>query len=229
VVALALIVLLLGSYARQSSVRVSLVILLAGLVLSFLGWEFLKELRFASSSSSSPFPSHHYFQSDSPSSPDPRLQTCQQSPVSVQHPGSAPEATSFSSLHMELEVRGLQRHRSLVTLFTLAVFYGISLKKPSSGGLPCPGQIPIAIAAMPSASSEPVVCPVLGSGQGAGVFSPSSPVGSCFSLLLRCLVVCPSHHAFLPGAQEVSMMSPRFWTWPCCWSALRRAWRTRQY
>src|ERR1019366_7470499 len=48
VVALALAVLLLGVYGAELFLsRVSLVILLAGLVLCFGGWQLLKELRFA--------------------------------------------------------------------------------------------------------------------------------------------------------------------------------------
>jgi exosortase len=48
VVAVGLIVMLLGSYGAAVFLsRASLVILLAGLVLSFAGWEFLRELRFA--------------------------------------------------------------------------------------------------------------------------------------------------------------------------------------
>ena len=48
VVALGLFVLLLGSYGAAVFLsRASLVILLAGLVLSFAGWEYLRELRFA--------------------------------------------------------------------------------------------------------------------------------------------------------------------------------------
>ena len=47
-VALGLVVLLLGIYGAELFLsRVSLVILLAGLVLCFGGWQFLKELRFA--------------------------------------------------------------------------------------------------------------------------------------------------------------------------------------
>lgn len=47
VVALGLVVLLLGVYGAELFLsRISLVILLAGLVLSFGGWELLKELRF---------------------------------------------------------------------------------------------------------------------------------------------------------------------------------------
>jgi len=150
VVALALIVLLLGSYGAAIFLsRVSLVILLAGLVLSFLGWEFLKELRFALLVLflAIPLPTIIFNQIALPlqilaSKLASNLLSLFSIPVLRQ--GNIIQLPS-----MELEVaEACSGIRSLVTLFTLAVFYGYFLEKTFlRRAFLALASIPIAIAA----------------------------------------------------------------------------------
>ena len=91
VVVLGLVVLLLGVYGAELFLsRISLVILLAGLVLCFGGWPLLKELRFVLLVLllAIPIPCHH-FQRDNPSSADIGFKAGQCSAAFVRRAGSA--------------------------------------------------------------------------------------------------------------------------------------------
>ena len=150
VVALALIVLLLGSYGAAIFLsRVSLIILLAGLVLAFGGWEYLNELRFALLVLllAIPLPTIIFNQIALPlqilaSKLASNLLALFSIPVLRQ--GNIIQLPSI-----ELEVaEACSGIRSLVSLFTLSVFYGYFLEKTFvRRAFLALASIPIAIAA----------------------------------------------------------------------------------
>jgi len=150
VVALGLVVLLLGTYGASVFLsRASLVILLAGLVLCFCGSQLLKELRFALLVLflAIPLPSIIFNQITLPlqflaSKLASALLSLFGVPVLLE--GNVLELST-----MKLEVAdACSGIRSLVSLFTLSVFYGYFLEKtfPRRAVLAL-ASIPIAIAA----------------------------------------------------------------------------------
>jgi exosortase len=150
VVALGLLVLLLGVYGAELFLsRISLVILLAGLVLSFGGWQLLKELRFPILVLilAIPIPAIVFNEITFP------LQILatklasallQLFDVPVLREGNIIQLAA-----MKLEVaEACSGIRSLVSLFTLAIFYGYFLEKsPLRRTILAVASIPIAIAA----------------------------------------------------------------------------------
>ena len=150
VVALGLVVLLLGVYGAELFLsRISLVILLAGLVLSFGGWQLLKELRFPLLVLvlAIPIPAIVF---NAITFPLQILATklasalLQLFNVPVLREGNIIELSV-----MKLEVaEACSGIRSLVSLFTLAIFYGYFLEKsPLRRTILAVASIPIAIAA----------------------------------------------------------------------------------
>jgi exosortase len=150
IVILGLLVLLLGVYGAELFLsRVSLVILLAGLVLCFGGWELLKELRFPLLVLllAIPIPSIIFNQITLP------LQTLASKLASALLPiFGVPvlrEGNVIELPVMKLEVaEACSGIRSLVSLFTLSIFYGYFLEKsPLRRTILALVSIPIAIAA----------------------------------------------------------------------------------
>jgi len=150
VVALGLVVLLLGVYGAELFLsRISLVILLAGLVLSFGGWELLKELRFPLLVLvlAIPIPAIIFNEITFPlqilaTKLASALLTLFDVPV-------LREGNIIQLAAMKLEVaEACSGIRSLVSLFTLAIFYGYFLEKsPLRRTVLAVASIPIAIAA----------------------------------------------------------------------------------
>jgi exosortase len=150
IVILGLLVLLLGVYGAELFLsRVSLVILLAGLVLCFGGWGLLKELRFPLLVLllAIPIPSIIFNQITLP------LQTLASKLASALLPiFGVPvlrEGNVIELPVMKLEVaEACSGIRSLVSLFTLSIFYGYFLEKsPLRRTILALVSIPIAIAA----------------------------------------------------------------------------------
>jgi exosortase len=150
VVALGLIVLLLGVYGSELFLsRVSLIILLAGLVLCFGGWKFLNELSFALLVLllAIPIPAIIFNQITFP------LQILASKLASALLPlFGVPvlrEGNVIELPLMKLEVaEACSGIRSLMSLFTLAVFYGYFLEKSVWRRIALVlASVPIAIAA----------------------------------------------------------------------------------
>ena len=150
VVALGLAVLLLGVYGAELFLsRVSLVILFAGLVLCFGGWELLRELRFVLLVLllAIPIPAILFNQITLP------LQILASKLASALLPlFGVPvlrEGNVIQLPAMKLEVaEACSGIRSLVSLFTLSIFYGYFLEKSfARRALLALASIPIAIAA----------------------------------------------------------------------------------
>ena len=150
VVALGLVVLLLGVYGAELFLsRVSLVILLAGLVLSFGGWQLLKELRFPLLVLvlAIPIPAIIFNEITFP------LQILASKLASALLPlFGVPvlrEGNIIQLSAMKLEVaEACSGIRSLMSLFTLAIFYGYFLEKSAlRRAVLAVASIPIAIAA----------------------------------------------------------------------------------
>jgi exosortase len=150
VVALGLVVLLLGVYGAELFLsRVSLVILLAGFVLSFGGWQLLKDLRFPLLVLilAIPIPAIIFNEITLPlqmlaSKLASALLTLFGVPV-------LREGNVIQLSAMKLEVaEACSGIRSLVSLFTLAIFYGYFLEKSFlRRAILALASIPIAIAA----------------------------------------------------------------------------------
>ena len=149
-VAMGLFVLLLGVYGAELFLsRVSLVILLAGLVLCFGGWQFLKELRFVLLVLllAIPIPSIIFNEITLP------LQILASKLASALLPlFGVPvlrEGNVIELPSMKLEVaEACSGIRSLVSLFTLSVFYGYFLERSFlRRTILALASIPIAIAA----------------------------------------------------------------------------------
>ena len=150
VVGLGLAVLLLGVYGAELFLaRISLVILLAGIVLSFGGWLLLKELRFALLVLllAIPIPAIIFNQITFP------LQILASKLASALLPlFGVPvlrEGNVIELPAMKLEVaEACSGIRSLMSLFTLAIFYGYFLERSSLRRVVLAlASIPIAIAA----------------------------------------------------------------------------------
>src|ERR1039457_6232418 len=149
-VALGLVVLVLGVYGAELFLsRVSLVILLAGLVLCFGGWQLLKELRFVLLVLllAIPIPSIIFNEITGP------LQILASKLASALLPlFGVPvlrEGNVIELPAMKLEVaEACSGIRSLVSLFTLSIFYGYFLEKSTlRRAVLALASIPIAIAA----------------------------------------------------------------------------------
>lgn len=149
-IVIGLVVLLLGVYGSELFFsRVSLLILLAGLVLCFGGWQFLSELRFALLVLllAIPLPAIVYNQITFP------LQILASKLASGLLPlFGVPvlrEGNVIELPLMKLEVaEACSGIRSLMSLFTLSVFYGYFIEKSYwRRGLLVLASIPIAIAA----------------------------------------------------------------------------------
>jgi len=150
VVALGFVVLLLGVYGAAVFVsRVSLVIVLTGLVLCFGGWQFLKELRFALLVLflAIPLPAIIFNEITLPLQIMASKLASHLLPlfgVPVLREGNVIELPSIK-LEVAQACSGI---RSLVSLFTLAVFYGYFLEKSFlRRAVLALASIPIAIAA----------------------------------------------------------------------------------
>lgn len=150
VVALGLLVLILGVYGAELFLsRVSLVILLSGLVLCFGGWALLRELRFVLLVLllAIPIPAIIFNEITLP------LQILASKSASALLPMfGVPvlrEGNVIKLPAMELEVaEACSGIRSLMSLFTLAVFYGYFLEKSTwRRVILAVASIPIAIAA----------------------------------------------------------------------------------
>jgi exosortase len=150
VVALGLVVLVLGIYGAELFLsRVSLVILLSGLVLCFGGWQLLRELRFVLLVLllAIPIPSIIFNEITLPLQILASKLASNLLPlfgVPVLREGNVIELPA-----MKLEVaEACSGIRSLMSLFTLAVFYGYFLEKsPWRRAILALASIPIAIAA----------------------------------------------------------------------------------
>jgi exosortase len=152
VIALGLVVLLLGVYGSELFLsRVSLIILLAGLVLCFGGRQFLMELRFALLILllAIPIPAIVFNQITFPLQ---ILASKLASALLTMPPFNVPvlrEGNVIELPLMKLEVaEACSGIRSLMSLFTLAIFYGYFLEKSNLRRvLLVLASIPIAIAA----------------------------------------------------------------------------------
>jgi len=150
VVALGLVVLLLGVYGAELFLsRISLVILLAGLVLSFGGWELMKELRFPLLVLvlAIPIPAIIFNEITFPMqiwATKFATALLQLFNVPVLREGNIIELSA-----MRLEVaEACSGIRSLVSLFTLSIFFGYFMEKsPLRRTVLAVASIPIAIAA----------------------------------------------------------------------------------
>jgi exosortase len=172
VVALGLVVLLLGIYGAELFLsRVSLVILLVGLVLCFGGWELLKELRFPLLVLllAIPIPAIIFNEITLP------LQTLASKLASALLPiFGVPvlrEGNIIELPAMKLEVaEACSGIRSLLSLFTLAVFYGYFLEKSFLR------RVILALASIPIAIAANAVR-ILGTGLCVQYWDPDKALG----------------------------------------------------
>ncbi len=205
VVALGLLVLLLGVYGSELFLsRVSLVILMAGLVLSFAGWEFLRELRFALLVLllAIPIPAILFNQITFP------LQILASKLASALLPlFGVPvlrEGNVIVLPLMRLEVaEACSGIRSLMSLFTLAIFYGYFME-PSIWR-----RIALALASIPIAIAANAVR-ILGTGLCVQYWNPDKAVGFfhefsgwvIFLVSLTCLYVLHRAMCLLPAKRR---------------------------
>ncbi|MGA9070954.1 MAG: exosortase/archaeosortase family protein [Terracidiphilus sp.] len=196
VIVLGLIVLLLGVYGSELFLsRVSLLILLAGLTLTFGGWQLLKELRFALLVLllAIPIPAIVFNQITFP------LQILASKMASDLLPlFGVPvlrEGNVIQLPLMSLEVaEACSGIRSLMSLFTLAVFYGYFMEKSSWR------RVVIALASIPIAIAANAVR-ILGTGLCVQYWDPEKAMGFfhefsgwvIFLVSLTCLYLF--HHA----------------------------------
>jgi exosortase len=172
VVALGLVVLILGVYGAELFLsRVSLVILLAGLVICFGGWQLLKELRFVLLVLllAIPIPSIVFNEITFP------LQILASQlagdllslfGVPVLREGNIIELAS-----MKLEVaEACSGIRSLMSLFTLSIFYGYFLEKSNVR------RVVLALASIPIAIAANAVR-ILGTGLCVQYWDPDKALG----------------------------------------------------
>jgi exosortase len=171
-VLLALVVLLLGVYGSELFLsRVSLVILLASLTVTFVGWELLKKLRFALLVLllAIPLPAILYNQITFP------LQILASKLASDLLPlFGVPvlrEGNIIQLPLMSLEVaEACSGIRSLMSLFTLAVFYGYFMEKSN------PRRVVIVLASIPIAIAANAVR-ILGTGLCVQYWDPEKAMG----------------------------------------------------
>jgi exosortase len=196
VIALGLLVLLLGVYGSELFLsRISLILLLAGLTLTFGGWGFLKELRFALLVLllAIPLPAILFNQITFP------LQILATKLASELLPWfGVPvlrEGNIIELPLMKLEVvEACSGIRSLMSLFTLAVFYGYFMEKSNVR------RVVIALASIPIAIAANGVR-ILGTGLCVQYWDPDKAMGFfhefsgwvIFLVSLTCLYAF--HHA----------------------------------
>jgi exosortase len=172
VVVLALVVLLLGVYGAELFLsRISLVILLVGLILCFRGWQYLKHLRFALLVLllAIPVPAIVFNQITLP------LQILASKAASALLPlFGVPvlrEGNVIELPMMELEVaEACSGIRSLLSLFTLSVLYGYFLEKS------IPRRILLALASVPIAIAANAIR-ILGTGLCVQYWDPDKALG----------------------------------------------------
>jgi exosortase len=172
VVALGLVILLLGVYGAELFLsRVSLVILLAGMVLGFGGWQLLKELRFALLVLllAIPIPSIIFNEITLP------LQILASKLASALLPiFGVPvlrEGNVIELPTMKLEVaEACSGIRSLISLFTLSIFYGYFLEKSFLR------RVVLALASIPIAIAANAVR-ILGTGLCVQYWDPDKALG----------------------------------------------------
>lgn len=203
VIALALVCLVLGNLGAELFVsRVSIVVLLGGLVLSFGGWQLLKELRFALLVLllAIPIPSLVFNQIALP------LQLLATKSASVLlHLFSVPAVRLGNVIElpkMELEVaEACSGIRSLISLFTFAVFYGYFLEKTFTRRLVIAlASIPIAIAANAVRIFGTGVCVQFWDAEKALGFFHQFSGWLMFLVSLACLAVVHSALGLFSGA-----------------------------
>ena len=202
VIALALVVLLLGVYGAELFVsRVSLVILLTGLVLCFGGWQFLKELRFVLLVLllAIPIPSIIFNEITLP------LQILASKLASALLPlFGVPvlrEGNVIELPAMKLEVaEACSGIRSLISLFTLSVFYGYFLERSFAR------RVVLALASVPIAIAANAVR-ILGTGLCVQYWDPDKALGFfhefsgwvMFLVSLGCLFIVHRCMGLIPG------------------------------
>ncbi len=213
VVALGLVVLLLGVYGAELFLsRISLVILLAGLVLSFGGWQLLKELRFPLLVLllAIPIPAILFNEITFP------LQILASKLASALLPlFGVPvlrEGNVIELSAMKLEVaEACSGIRSLMSLFTLAIFYGYFLEKSSlRRTILAVASIPIAIAAN--------AVRIFGTGLCVQYWDPDKAMGFfhefsgwvIFLVSLGCLFIVHRAMLLVSGPTEATMKSLRY-------------------
>ena len=202
VIALALVVLLLGVYGAELFLsRISLVILLAGMVLCFGGWRLLGELRFALLVLllAIPIPSIVFNEVTLP------LQLLASKLASALLPlFGVPvlrEGNVIELPAMKLEVaEACSGIRSLISLFTLSVFYGYFLERSFvRRAVLALASIPIAIAAN--------AVRILGTGLCVQYWDPDKALGFfhefsgwvMFLVSLGCLFILHRAMRLIPG------------------------------
>ena len=205
VVALGLMVLLLGVYGAELFLtRVSLVILSAGLVLGFGGWLLLKELRFALLVLllAIPIPAIAFNEITIP------LQLLASKLASAMLPiFGVPvlrEGNVIVLPAMKLEVaEACSGIRSLISLFTLSIFYGYFLEKSIlRRAILALASIPIAIAAN--------AVRILGTGLCVQYWDPDKAMGFfhefsgwvMFLVSLGCLFIVHRAMSFIPARRR---------------------------
>jgi exosortase len=174
VIVLGLVVLLLGVYGSELFLsRVSLIILLAGLVLCFGGYQFLKELRFALLVLflAIPIPAIVFNQITFPLQ---ILASKLASALLTMPPFNVPvlrEGNVIELPLMKLEVaEACSGIRSLMSLFTLAVFYGYFLEKSNLR------RVVLVLASFPIAIAANAVR-ILGTGLCVQYWDPDKALG----------------------------------------------------
>jgi exosortase len=201
VIALGLLVFLLGIYGSELFLtRVSLIILLAGLALTFGGWQLLKELRFALLVLllAIPLPAIVFNQITFP------LQILASKLASDLLPWfGVPvlrEGNIIQLPLMKLEVaEACSGIRSLMSLFTLAVFYGYFMEKSSRR------RIVIVLASIPIAIAANAVR-ILGTGLCVQYWDPDKAMGFfhefsgwvIFMVSLDCLYILHRAMSLIP-------------------------------
>ena len=205
VIAVALVVLLLGVFGAELFLsRVSLVILLAGLVLCFGGWQLLKELQFALLVLllAIPIPSIIFNEITLP------LQILASKLASALLPlFGVPvlrEGNVIELPSMKLEVaEACSGIRSLISLFTLSIFYGYFLEKSFlRRAVLALASIPIAIAAN--------AVRILGTGLCVQYWDPDKALGFfhefsgwvMFLVSLACLFIVHRSMRLLPAGRR---------------------------
>lgn len=202
VAALGIVVLLMGVYGSELFLsRISLLILLAGLTLTFGGWQFLKELRFALLVLllAIPLPEIVFSQITFP------LQILASKLASGLLPYfGVPvlrEGNVIKLAMMDLEVaEACSGIRSLMSLFTLAIFYGYFMEK--SGWR----RTALALAAIPIAIAANAVR-ILGTGLCVQYWDPDKAMGFfhefsgwvVFMVSLLCLYMVHRAMSLFPG------------------------------
>ncbi len=205
VVALGLAVLLLGVYGAELFLsRVSLVILLTGLVLGFGGWQLLKELRFALLVLllAIPIPAIIFNEITLP------LQTLAAKLASALLPVfGVPvlrEGNVIELPAMKLEVaEACSGIRSLMSLFTFSIFYGYFLEKSTLR------RIVLALASIPIAIAANAVR-ILGTGLCVQYWDPDKALGFfhefsgwvMFLVSLACLFIVHRTMGLLPAKRR---------------------------